>query len=103
MLNLVSTGTRLETAVQNDVLRGLARACKSIPCRWLYDERGSEIFEKITLLEEYYPARTETMILRENAAEIATFTAQTVALMEFGAGSGIKTEILLAASPLHST
>ena len=97
MLNLVSAETLLQTAFQEDVLRGLSRARKSIPCRWLYDERGSELFEKITLLDEYYPTRTETMILRDNAEEMATFTAQTAALIEFGAGSGIKTEILLAA------
>ena len=98
MLNLVSTETRLQTSFHDDVIRGLSRVRKSIPCRWLYDERGSEIFEKITLLDEYYPTRIETTILRENAEEIATFAAHTVSLVEFGAGSGTKTEILLAAT-----
>src|SRR5690242_12779102 len=98
MLNLVSTETHLQTAFQEDVIRGLSRARKWIPCRWLYDEQGSEIFEKITLLDDYYPTRVETAILRDNAEDIASFTAHTVALMEFGAGSGIKTEILLAAA-----
>jgi dimethylhistidine N-methyltransferase len=97
MLDLARPETRLQTAFQDDVLRGLAKARKSIPCRWLYDERGSEIFERITLLEEYYPARVETEILRENAEEIAAFASGTVALLEYGAGSGVKTEILLAA------
>lgn len=98
MLNVVSIESRLQGAFYDDVILGLARLRKSIPCRWLYDERGSDIFEKITLLDEYYPTRTETSILRENAVDIARFIAHTVALMEFGAGSGIKTEILLAAS-----
>jgi uncharacterized SAM-dependent methyltransferase len=93
-----STETRLQTAFHDDVIRGLSRARKSIPCRWLHDERGSEIFEKITLLDEYYPTRIETMILRKSAEEIAALTAHTVALVELGAGSGIKTEILLAAT-----
>jgi L-histidine Nalpha-methyltransferase len=98
MLDLVSTETWLQTAFRNDVLRGLSRIRKSIPCRWLYDERGSEIFERITLLDEYYPTRIETALLRDNAEDIAAFTSRTVALLEYGAGSGTKTEILLAAA-----
>jgi L-histidine Nalpha-methyltransferase len=98
MLDLVSTESWLQSAFRNDVLRGLSRARKTIPCRWLYDERGSEIFERITLLDEYYPTRIETALLRDNAEEIATFISRTVALLEYGAGSGMKTEILLAAA-----
>ena len=56
---------------RQDVIAGLSKRRKSLPCRWLYDERGSELFEEITRLEEYYPTRVETGILRANAAEIA--------------------------------
>jgi dimethylhistidine N-methyltransferase len=82
---------------RQDVLAGLSMHRKSLPCRWLYDERGSELFEQITQLKEYYPTRVETGILRENAAEIAAFVGKGATLIEYGAGAGIKTEILIAA------
>lgn len=97
----IATAVEVENALQpafrSDVLRGLARAEKSLPCRWLYDERGSELFERITRLSEYYPTRVETGLLRDHAQDIAAFTSRTVALLEYGAGSATKTEILLAA------
>ena len=80
---------------RQDVLAGLSMRRKTLPCRWLYDERGSELFEQITRLEEYYPTRTETGILRQNAGEIAGFIRKGAVLIEYGAGAGIKTEILI--------
>jgi dimethylhistidine N-methyltransferase len=82
---------------RQDVLAGLSMHHKSLPCRWLYDERGSELFEQITQLKEYYPTRVETGILRSNAAEIAAFVGKGATLIEYGAGAGIKTEILISA------
>jgi L-histidine N-alpha-methyltransferase len=82
---------------RQDVLSGLSLRRKTLPCRWLYDERGSELFEQITQLEEYYPTRVETGILRLNAGEIAGFVGKGATLIEYGAGAGIKTEILIAA------
>jgi dimethylhistidine N-methyltransferase len=70
---------------------------KTLPCRWLYDEVGSALFEEITRLEEYYPTRTETQILRQNAGELADFIGKRAVLIEYGAGAGIKTEILIGA------
>ena len=55
-----------------DVLSGLAKVQKSIPCTWLYDHRGSELFEEITRVPEYYPTRTEIMILERCAKHIGT-------------------------------
>jgi dimethylhistidine N-methyltransferase len=81
------------------VIEGLSAPQKSLPCRYLYDERGSELFEEITALPEYYPTRTETAILEANVAEIAGGTGQGVVLVEFGSGSSRKTEILLGAMP----
>ncbi|HEY4367522.1 MAG TPA: L-histidine N(alpha)-methyltransferase [Steroidobacteraceae bacterium] len=85
----------LRASLERDVLQGLARRPKSLPCRWLYDDIGSELFEAITLLPEYYPTRTETAILRDNASSIADFAGEQVVLLEYGAGAGIKTEMLL--------
>lgn len=82
---------------RQDVLAGLSGHRKTLPCRWLYDERGSELFEQITQLEEYYPTRVETGILRLNAGEIAGFIGKGATLIEYGAGAGLKTEILIAA------
>src|SRR3546814_14359404 len=72
--------------------------CSSdLPSRWLYDDEGSELFERITALDEYYPTRTETAILREHAADMANFCGRGSTLLEYGAGAGLKTEILLDA------
>ncbi len=80
-----------------ELLRGLRQQDKSIPCRFLYDRRGSELFEQITELPEYYPTRTETRILESCVAEIRSATASGSLLVEFGSGYSTKTEILLAA------
>jgi dimethylhistidine N-methyltransferase len=82
---------------REDVIAGLSRRRKTLPSRWLYDERGSELFEEITRLTEYYPTRVETGILKSNAAAIARFVGRNATLIEYGAGAGIKTEILIAA------
>ncbi len=80
-----------------ELLRGLRRPDKSIPCRFLYDRRGSELFEQITELPEYYPTRTETNILETCVDEVRGATPSGSLLVEFGSGSSTKTEILLAA------
>ena len=67
-----------------------------MPAVWLYDERGSQLFEEITRLPEYYPTRSETAILRARASEIAARTEARV-LIELGAGSSEKTRLLLDA------
>lgn len=79
------------------VLKGLARRPRSLPCRFLYDARGSELFEEITKLDEYYPTRTETALLEANGAEIAELSGPERALIEFGSGSSRKTSLLLGA------
>ncbi len=84
---------------RDDVLGGLAKPRKTLPCRYLYDARGSELFEAITNLPEYYPTRTERSILETNAEEIAALVPEGGVLVEFGSGSSVKTEILLAKLP----
>ncbi len=77
------------------MIDGLSLPQKRLSSRWLYDARGSELFEAITELPEYYPTRTETQILREQARGIAEFCGPDRTILEYGAGSGIKTEILI--------
>jgi L-histidine N-alpha-methyltransferase len=80
-----------------DVLAGLARRPRAIPARWFYDRRGSELFEEITDLPEYYPTRTERAILERACPEVAGLAGQGRAVVEFGSGSSAKTPVLLAA------
>jgi L-histidine Nalpha-methyltransferase len=84
----------LSAALRADVLRGLTASPKWLPPKWFYDERGSELFEQITRLPEYYPTRAERSILVERAAEIASVSRAT-SLVELGAGSAEKTRLLL--------
>lgn len=79
------------------VLSGLERKPRSIPCRFFYDARGSELFEEITRLAEYYPTRVETALLEANGGEIAALAGPGRILVEFGSGSSRKTSLLLGA------
>jgi dimethylhistidine N-methyltransferase len=86
-----------DPAFRNDVLRGFALRPRAIPARWFYDRRGSELFEQITDLPEYYPTRTETAILRACCGDVARIAGKGRAVVEFGSGSSTKTPILLEA------
>jgi dimethylhistidine N-methyltransferase len=81
------------------VIDGLSHPQKTLPCRFFYDARGSELFEEITRLPEYYPTRTETAILEQHAAEMAEAVPAGGVLVELGSGSSLKTEILLRHLP----
>ena len=80
-----------------DVLAGLAQPQKAVPARWLYDRHGSELFEEITRLPEYYPTRVETALLDACVTEIAAAVGPGRAVVEFGSGSSVKTPRLLRA------
>ena len=84
-------------AFRGDVLAGLAAPIPAIPARWLYDRRGSELFDEITRLPSYYPTRTETAIFHAIMPEVAAHVPQGAVVVEFGAGSQTKTPILLEA------
>jgi dimethylhistidine N-methyltransferase len=84
-------------AFRDDVLAGLSSPIPAIPARWLYDRRGSELFDEITRLPSYYPTRTETAIFHDIMPDVATRVPKGVAVVEFGAGSATKTPILLDA------
>ena len=91
--------TRPETkAFAADVVVGLTAMPKRLPPKYFYDSVGSELFERITTLPEYYPTRCELEILRTNAAEIAKVITEGAALIEFGSGASTKTRILLSAA-----
>ena len=78
------------------VLAGLSKPQKAISSQFLYDARGSALFEEITALPEYYPTRTETAILSRYAGEMVDGLGADSVLVEFGSGSSVKTELLLS-------
>jgi dimethylhistidine N-methyltransferase len=82
-----------------DVLAGLGSKPKTLPCRYFYDARGSDLFEAITDLPEYYPTKAETALLEAHAGEMAAIAGPGASLIEFGSGSSRKTDILLHAMP----
>lgn len=85
----------VDRAFRADVLAGLRQQQKAIPARWFYDEAGSQLFERITQLEEYYPTRAETEILETRGTEFAGWIGPDRAVVEFGSGSSVKTPLLL--------
>jgi len=87
----------VDRAFREDVLAGLRQRQKAIPARWLYDDAGSQLFEDITELEEYYPTRAETEILEARGTEFAELIGTGRAVVEFGSGSSVKTPLLLRA------
>jgi dimethylhistidine N-methyltransferase len=94
---LLATLDRQTEAFRDDVLAGLSAPIPAIPARWLYDRRGSELFDEITRLPSYYPTRTETAIFHSIMGEVAARVPKGAAVVEFGAGSQTKTPILLEA------
>jgi L-histidine Nalpha-methyltransferase len=79
------------------VIAGLSQRQKTLPCKFFYDEEGSRLFERICALPEYYPTRTECLLLEQRASAIAHLLGSRVRLVEFGSGAGIKIRLLLRA------
>ena len=78
-----------------EALAGLQTFEKTLPCKYFYDQRGSELFDRICDLPEYYPTRTEAGIMRRHAGEMAALFGPDCLLIEYGSGSSTKTRILL--------
>lgn len=86
-----------------DVIEGLSSRPKRLPSKYFYDERGSELFEKISQTPEYYPTRVETAILAERAAEMAECFADIRTIIEPGSGASAKTRLILENFPAVDT
>jgi len=80
---------------RQDVLAGLTSVRKTLPCKYLYDKRGSELFDRICDASDYYPTRTEIGIMRRSAAEMAEVIGPRAVVIEYGSGSSMKTPLLL--------
>src|SRR5690625_3972496 len=90
------------TALRHDVRHGLQQYPKSLPPKWFYDDTGSELFDRITRLPEYYPTRAETEILRAHSAEVAALSCADT-LVELGSGTSEKTRIDRKSTRLNSS
>lgn len=86
-----------DPAFRRDILAGLAKSPKATPPVWFYDRHGSELFDCITRLPEYYPTRAESAILAQRGGEMAALIGAGRCVVEFGAGSLSKTPLLLRA------
>jgi len=90
------TPEEVRQRMRQDALEGLQAEAKSIPPVWFYDERGSQLFEEITRLPEYYPTRAERQLLEQHAVTMAELSKADT-LVELGAGACDKTRVLLSA------
>ncbi|MCZ8099620.1 MAG: L-histidine N(alpha)-methyltransferase, partial [Burkholderiales bacterium] len=95
-LATAATGQNMVKDEGKDVIKGLTKTPKSLPSKYFYDRQGSQLFEAICQLPEYYPTRTEAAILQEYAQEIVAYTGP-CELIELGSGSSTKTRLLLDA------
>jgi dimethylhistidine N-methyltransferase len=87
--------TAADPVFLSDVLCGLGQPNKHLSCKYFYDERGSQLFDQICELKEYYLTRTEQSIMDRHASEMAEQLGRGVLLVEFGSGSSTKTRVLL--------
>ncbi len=94
---------KLTNGTLGEILHGLQKEQKELPPKLFYDKRGSDLFDQICRLEEYYPTRTETSILQENIREIVNLIGPNPLLIEYGSGSSKKTRILLDNLPEMNT
>ncbi|WP_420345148.1 L-histidine N(alpha)-methyltransferase [Pelagibius sp.] len=97
VLEAESDAASVDRAMLDEVLDGLTAPRKTIASKFFYDARGSQLFDAITELEEYYLTRAETAVLQQQAAELAARIGPGATLVEFGSGSSVKTRILLDA------
>jgi L-histidine Nalpha-methyltransferase len=91
-MTIVEAGHRVDFS---ELLEGLRKDQKEIPCKYFYDERGSVLFEQICELDEYYPTRTEIGIIKDNIDSISGVFDHRSVMMEYGSGSSSKTRLLL--------
>ncbi|WP_225205599.1 L-histidine N(alpha)-methyltransferase [Novosphingobium huizhouense] len=95
---MTETLAKIDPNFARDVVQGLCQPRKTIPARYFYDLRGSELFEDITRLPEYYPTRTELALLERHGDDLARLAGRGRTVVEFGAGSVTKTPLLLDAT-----
>jgi uncharacterized SAM-dependent methyltransferase len=91
--------SRARRVFQSEVLTGLGKASKQLPCKYFYDARGSGLFDRICQLDEHYLTRSELAIMDRHASEMGVQIGSGVMLVDYGSGSRVKTRYLLDALP----
>jgi len=91
----VKTQTTLHEDIIDEIIEGLKKSPKRLPTKLFYDERGSQLFDKICELDEYYPTRTELKILDDNIEDIISYFGDNGVLVELGSGSSVKIRLLI--------
>lgn len=91
-----NTELNVENEVYTEVISGLLKTQKELPSKLFYDEKGSKLFDKICRLDEYYPTRTELMLMKNNIEDIISTLCKDVVFIEYGSGSSLKTRLLLS-------
>jgi dimethylhistidine N-methyltransferase len=94
---LAVTPTSERRSFAQDVIVGLSSTPKQLPCKYFYDAHGSQLFDRITELDEYYPTRTEIALMRQHADAMARAIGPNALIVELGSGSSVKTRLLLDA------
>lgn len=94
-MDTITSERSISSALLTDVIEGLQNPQKTLPSKYFYDNRGSELFEEICSLDEYYLTRTELKIMEKNIHEITSAPGKHVQLIELGSGSSLKTRLLL--------
>lgn len=94
-VNQYPVNQKIDQEFLADVIKGLSQPNKRLSCKYFYDDRGSQLFDQICELDEYYLTRTEQAIMDEHAKEMAERLGERVMLIEFGSGSSTKTHVLL--------
>lgn len=94
-MSVIIDDRRENVVMYDEVVEGLSKSQKTLPSKYFYDKKGSELFEQICELEEYYPTKTELKILKDNIDEITEKLGEHVQLIELGSGSSLKTRLLL--------
>jgi dimethylhistidine N-methyltransferase len=89
--------TQTDQSFLDDVIKGFSRESKALNCKYFYDERGSQLFDQICELDEYYLTRTEQAVMDRHIDEMVYQIGEQVMLIEFGSGSSVKTQTLLEA------
>jgi dimethylhistidine N-methyltransferase len=91
----ISENSYVESDFLYDIIHGLSQSPKTLPCKYFYDERGSQLFEQICTTDEYYITRTELALLKQIMPELAELMGAGCDILEFGSGAGIKIQTLL--------
>ncbi|MBU2493537.1 MAG: L-histidine N(alpha)-methyltransferase [Bacteroidetes bacterium] len=86
---------KIQLELLDEIINGLSQKQKMLPSKLFYDEKGSKLFDLICELDEYYPTRTESMIMKNNIDDIVSVFKENTIFIEFGSGSSMKTRLLL--------